>query len=73
MKQALKSIYDEESDILYIAREGEEEEFVEIQPNINVELNKERQIIGVEIMRASVILKDILEPLRRKIEATIAQ
>jgi len=49
------------------------EEFVEIQPNINVELNKERQIIGVEIMQASVILKDITEPLRHKIDATIAR
>ena len=73
MRQALKSIYDEESDILYIAREGEEEEFVEIQPDVNVELNKERQVNGVEIMQASIILKDILKPLRRKIEATISQ
>ncbi len=68
MKPGLKSIYDKESDILYIAREGEEEEFIEIQPNINVELDKERQIIGIEIMQASVILKDILEPLQQKVK-----
>lgn len=68
MKQGLKSIYDEESDILYIAREGEEEEFVEIQPNIAIELDKERQVIGIEIMQASVVLKDILEPLQQKVK-----
>jgi len=68
MKQGLKSIYDEESDILYIAREGEEEEFIEIQPNIAIELDKEHQVIGIEIMQASVILKDILEPLQQKVK-----
>ena len=68
MKQGLKSMYDEENDILYLAREGEEEEFGEIQPNINVELNKEHQVIGIEILRASVVLKDIIEPLRHKVK-----
>ena len=71
MKHGLESIYyDEESDILYIAREGEEQEFIEIQPNINVELDKKRQVIGIEIMKASVLLKDILEPLQQKVKTT---
>jgi len=68
MKQSLRSFYDEESDILYIAREGEEEEFVEIQPNVNVELDKEQQVIGIEIIGASEVLKDVLEPLGHKVK-----
>ena len=68
MKQELKVSYDEEEDILYLAREGEEEVFVEIQPGINVELDGNRQVIGIEIMRASEVLKGIIEPVRRKIK-----
>jgi uncharacterized protein YuzE len=53
---------------IIIGKEGEEEEFVEVQPGINVEFDKHRQVIGVEIMRASEILKDIIEPVRQKIK-----
>lgn len=68
MKQGVKVFYDDEEDILHIAREGEEEEFVEIQPGINVELDKDKQVIGVEILRASEVLREIIEPVRRKIK-----
>jgi uncharacterized protein YuzE len=53
---------------IIIGKEGEEEEFVEVQPGINVEFDKDRQVIGVEIMRASEILKDIIEPVCQKIK-----
>ncbi len=62
----LKVSYDQERDILYIAKEGVEEEFVEVYPGINVELDKSRNLIGIEILRASFILKDVVEPMRRK-------
>ncbi|MCL0088204.1 DUF2283 domain-containing protein [Dehalococcoidia bacterium] len=54
MKQELKPFYDEENDILYLAREGEESEFVEIQPGVALEFDETRQIIGIEIMQASL-------------------
>jgi uncharacterized protein YuzE len=68
MKQGLKVFYDDEQDVLYIAKEGEEEEFVEVQPGINIELDGDRQVIGVEIIKASEVLKEVIEPVRRKIK-----
>ena len=46
--------YDKEHDILYImAKEGEEEEFVEIAEGVNIELDAKGEIIGIEIFNAS--------------------
>lgn len=67
MKQGLKVFYDEEQDILYIAKEGKEEEFVDVQPGINIELDGNREVVGVEIIKASEVLKEVIEPMRRKI------
>ena len=56
--------YDSESDVLYIAvREGKEEEFVEIVPGINIELDDKGEVIGIEILNASEFLKPIAKPL----------
>ena len=56
--------YDPKSDVLYIvAREGEEEEFVEIAPGINMELDNEGRVIGIEILNASEFLKSIAKSL----------
>jgi uncharacterized protein YuzE len=56
--------YDSESDVLYIvAREGEEEEFVEIAPGINIELDEKGEVIGIEILNASEFLKPVARPL----------
>jgi len=68
MKQGLKIFYDEEKDILYMAKEGQEEEFIEIQPGINVELDKDKQVIGIEILQASEVLKEVIEPVHRKVK-----
>ena len=63
--------YDYESDILYIAaKKAKEEEFVEIAPGINVELDDRGQVIGIEILNASKCLKPIAEPLYRHIQMT---
>ncbi len=46
--------YDEKSDSLYISiKDGEEEDFEEIVPGIHVELNKNGEIIGIEVLKAS--------------------
>ncbi len=60
--------YDGKSDILYIGvKKGAEEEFIEISPGINIELNEEGQVIGIEILNASKILKPVVKPLQRQI------
>jgi uncharacterized protein YuzE len=56
--------YDSKSDVLYIvARKGKEEEFVEIAPGINIELDEKGEVIGIEILNASSFLKPIAKPL----------
>jgi uncharacterized protein YuzE len=50
---SLKVRYDSDTDVLYLAKQGEEEEIIEIQPGVNLELNK---------------VKEIIEPLRKKAE-----
>ena len=46
--------YDEKSDSLLIyLKEGEEENFEEIVPRINIEFDENHEVIGVEILKAS--------------------
>lgn len=46
--EEFKISYDEEEDILYLAKEGEEREVVEVSPGVNVELDDSGKLIGVE-------------------------
>lgn len=62
-------IYDDKEDILYIAKEGKEEEVVELSPGVNVELDSSGELIGIELFNASAILKDVIEPLDKRIKA----
>ncbi|MBI2971418.1 MAG: DUF2283 domain-containing protein [Candidatus Aenigmarchaeota archaeon] len=49
-----KYYYDEKSDSLFIhLKDGEEESFEEIAPGINIELDENNEIIGIEILHAS--------------------
>lgn len=64
-----KVFYDEDADILFLGCEGKEEEFVEIQPNVHVELDKNKNIIGVEILNASKILKNAVSKMSSKVKA----
>lgn len=58
--------YDDENDVLYIVTErGIEEEFIELAPNINVELGSEGQVVGVEIIEASKMLSPMVEKLKK--------
>ncbi len=73
MKNESKSVvnYDPSSDVLYVVtREGEEEEFIEISPGVNVELDSEGRVIGIEILNASEAFSGIIEPLYRKRQQT---
>jgi uncharacterized protein YuzE len=59
--------YDASSDVLYIAtRKGLDEEFTEIAPGVNVELDNKGNVLGVEILRASQTLKGFLESLGKR-------
>jgi uncharacterized protein YuzE len=61
--------YDYESDVLYIAaKKSTEEEFIEIAPGINVELDDKGQVIGIEILNASKCLKHIAKPLYKHMQ-----
>jgi uncharacterized protein YuzE len=62
--------YDPSTDVLYlVTHEGVEAEFKEVIPGVNVELDEAGQVIGVEILEASRVLKNVLEPLYRKKKA----
>lgn len=61
--------YDSKSDVLYIAaKKGVEEKFVEVAPGINVELDDEGYVIGIEILNASKCLKPIAKPLYKHMQ-----
>jgi len=70
MAKTMKKIinYDQKSDVLYIGvKRGVEEEFVEVSPGINVELDSKGQVIGIEILSASRVLKSVVRPLQKQI------
>jgi len=64
MNNKPKINYDPKTDVLYIvARKGKEEEFVEIAPGLNAELDENGRVIGIEILNASNVLKSVAKPL----------
>ena len=53
--------YYEESDVLYyLISEGEEDSAIELTPGVTVELNKEKEISGIEILDASKFMKNFI-------------
>ncbi len=59
--------YDADADVLYLGMvPGVEEEFMEIGPHINAELNADGQIIGIEVLRASQALRPIHRALSNR-------
>lgn len=56
--------YDRENDVLYFGiRGGAEEEYVEIAPGINVELDRHHEVIGIEVLNASQVLRPVAKSL----------
>ena len=64
-----KVSYDEEQDVLYLAREGQEEEVVELAPGVNVELDISGNLIGVEVFKASSLFRNVIKLMERKLRA----
>lgn len=64
-----KMNYFPEQDVIHLALTDEEEiESMEISPNITAELNANGELIGVEILKASLFLRDfILESTQAKL------
>ena len=53
-----KVFYDEEEDILYLAKAGNESQVVEVSPGVNMELDGNGNLIGVEVFKASLMFKN---------------
>jgi uncharacterized protein YuzE len=64
-----KVFYDEEQDVLYFGKEGQEEESVELAPGVNVELDKSGQVIGLEVFNAASRFRQVIKPMEQTIEA----
>ena len=67
--QDFKVSYDDNEDILYLAKEGEEEEIVELSPGVNAELDSSGNLIGVEVFNASFVFKDVIRLMGRRLRA----
>lgn len=61
--------YDEEEDILYFAKEGQEGEIIEVSPGINLELDESGKLIGVEVFKASGLFKDVIKSMEKRLQA----
>ena len=68
-----KVFYDDEEDILYLAKEGEEAEVVELSPGVNMELDGNGNLIGVELFKASRMFKDVLKLMEKKLQVAYLQ
>ena len=68
LMEDFRIFYDEVEDILYLAREGEEEEVLEVSPGVNMELDASGKLIGVEIFRASMRFKDVLKQMEKRLQ-----
>jgi uncharacterized protein YuzE len=60
--------YFETEDVLHVSISDEPEEgSIEISPSITVELNKNGELIGIEILQASAFIRDtVLESIQGK-------
>ena len=69
LMEDFKVFYDEKEDILYLAKEGQEEEIVELSPGINMELDINGNLIGVEVFKASSLFKDVIKLMEKRLQA----
>jgi uncharacterized protein YuzE len=62
MKQKGTMKYYPKDDVLYVMLQaGEEAKSVEIEPGVTAELNKGGELIGIEILDASVYLRKLIQ------------
>jgi uncharacterized protein YuzE len=64
-----KLLYFDQEDILHLViAEEEEANSIELSPNITAELNEKGELIGIEILNASMFLRDtIMEGVQAKV------
>lgn len=61
--------YDSKADALYIlTRKGLEEEVVEMAPGVNLELNEQGNIVGIEILNASRLFRNVAKSMQRHLQ-----
>lgn len=61
--------YDSKADALYIVtRKGAEEEMMEMAPGVNLELNQEGGVVGIEILNASRLFRDVTKSMYRQLQ-----
>lgn len=61
--------YDPKADALYIVtRKGPEEEVMEMAPGVNLELNEQGGVIGIEILNASRLFRDVTKSMYRQLQ-----
>lgn len=68
LMEDFRVFYDENEDILYLAKEGREAETEELSPGVNAELDVNGTLIGVEIFNASSLLKDVVKLIGKKLQ-----
>ena len=57
-----KVYYDKKADILWLlVKSGPEFEYKEITPGVSVELGKKGELLGIEILNASKVIKPLLD------------
>lgn len=62
--------YDAKADAIYIlTRKGAEEEVIEMAPGVNLELNEQGGVIGIEILNASQLFGGVTRSLYRQLQA----
>jgi len=60
-KNKQKVYYDKKSDILwFLVKNGAEIEYKEISPGVSVELGKDGELLGIEILNASKVIKPLI-------------
>ncbi|OGX06597.1 MAG: hypothetical protein A3G87_09180 [Omnitrophica bacterium RIFCSPLOWO2_12_FULL_50_11] len=61
--------YDSKVDALYIlTRKGAEEEVVEMAPGVNLELNEQGGVVGIEILNASKLFRGVTKSMYRQLQ-----
>ena len=63
--------YDAKADAIYIlTRKGAEEEVVEMAPGVNLELNEQGGVIGIEILNASRLFRGVPKSMYQQLQAS---
>lgn len=68
-----KIYYDKKTDVLWFnVKSGLEEEYKEVAPGVNLELDKNGELLGIEILNASKVLGAKLNINQRNSDHTAA-